>query len=85
MFFFFTWKSNLSFYGGGVPLAVVVVIQLGRFVRLKELCALRDDELNAVMLLFFDFNSVGAFGINIEIIIFWIDLIRESCFIGFIV
>ena len=69
----------------GILLVVIVVVQLGRLVRFEEFCALRDDEFNTVILLFFGLNFVGAFGINIEIIIFWIDLIRESCFIGFIV
>ena len=44
------------------------------FVWVKEFCALRDDELNAVMLLFFGLNFVGAIVRNLEVIIFWSDL-----------
>ena len=74
----------MSFYVG-IPLTVTVVFLLRKIVWIEEGRTFGDSEINAVMFLFFGLDFVGAFGINIEIIIFWIDLIREPCFIGFIV
>ena len=44
------------------------------FVWVKEFCALRDDELNTVMFLFFGLNFVGTNVRNLEVIISWGDL-----------
>ena len=41
-------------------LVAVVVALLGRFVGVKEFCALGDNELYTVMLLFFGINYAGA-------------------------
>ena len=43
-------------------------------MRVKEFCALRDNELYTVMLLFLSLNFVGAIVRNFEVIIFWIGL-----------
>ena len=69
----------------GIPLAAIVTVLLGRFVGVKELCALRDDELNAVILLFFGLNFIGAIVRNLEVIAFWISLMRKLSFIDFII
>lgn len=79
MIFFVAKKINLSFYGD-IPLAVVVVIQLGRFVWVEKYRTFGDPELNAVVFLFFGLDFAGAIWINLESIIFWNDFIRESCF-----
>ena len=41
------------------------------FVWVEEFCALRDDELNVVVLSFFGLNFVGTLRRNFEFIIFW--------------
>ena len=51
-----------------------VVLLNERVIRVEEFCALRDDELNTVMLLFLGLNFVGTNVRNLEVIISWSDL-----------
>ena len=55
-----------------------------RIIRIKEHCVLRDDELNAVMLLLPGLNFIGAFCRCLKTIVRWGSLVRELRFIVFI-
>ena len=61
-------------FAPGKILVAVVVALFGRFVGVKEFCALGDDEFSSIVFFFFGFDFVGAIVRNFEIIIFWIGL-----------
>jgi hypothetical protein len=70
-------------FAPGKILVAVVIALLGRFVGVKEFCALGDYEFSSIVFFFFGLYFVAAIIRNLEVIIFWISLMREPCFIGF--
>ena len=60
----------------GIPLTVTVVFLLRKIVWIEEGRTFGDSEINAVMFLFFGFDFV-TIRRNVEVIIFWIDLMGE--------
>ena len=61
-------------FAPGKILAATVVALLGRFVGVKEFCALGDDEFSSIIFFFFGLDFVAAIIRNLEVIIFWIGL-----------
>ena len=62
-------------FAPGKILVAVVVTLLGRFVGVKEFCALGDYEFSSIVFFFFGLDFVAAIVRNLEVIIFWIGLI----------
>ena len=62
-------------FAPGKILVAVVIALLGRFVGVKEFCALGDYEFSSIVFFFFGLDFVAAIVRNFEVIIFWIGLI----------
>ena len=67
-----------------VDLAACGLCPRKRIIRIKKHCVLRDDELNAVMLLLPGLNFIGAFCRCLKAIVRWGSLVGELRFIVFI-